>query len=380
MATIEKRVGKDGAVGYRVRIRIRGQHVTNTFPKLVEAKAWAADTEAGLRTGKRFSTQAQRRTVGDLVDYYLNEYLHSKARNRDAANYRRHLTWWKSRIGRVPLIDVTGELVLRHRKALLQTISQAKQAKVDTSSAIGGKSALGRGKAPRARGPATANRYVVSLSHAFSVGVRVLEWITQNPIRNVSKLPEPGGRVRFLSPEEIVALLKAAKASSNSALYPAVILALSTGMRKNEIMGLRRSEVDLGRAVIMLPPERTKTSKGRSIPLVGAALDALKAWIEAAEKIPRIDTDLVFPSSRGSQPLNIRVPWEKALQAAGIEDYRFHDNRHSAASYLMMTGASPIEVAGILGHSNVQMTARYSHMSDQHRRAVLERLNAEVFR
>lgn len=357
MATIEKRQGKNGKSTYRVRVRVRGQERTQSFARKTDAKLWAQDVEARLKTGRRVPTiEATRRTVSELIDFYLEDYLPTKRRNRDAANYRRHLEWWREQIGQVPLIDITPMLITKQRNRLKEI-----------------------GKAGRPVSPGTVNRYLVSLSHCFTVGVRVLEWIDTNPVRNVERLEEPDGRERFLDEDEIIALLKACMASKSAALYPVVVLALSTGMRQGEILGLRWSEVDLTLGTITLGKERTKTSRRRVVPLVGHALDVLREW----SKVRPIDTDLVFPGrkrpNRARQPLYVRTSWETAIKEAGIEDYRFHDNRHSAASYLLMTGASQLEVAAILGHQTLAMVQRYSHMSDQHRRQVLERMNRELF-
>ena len=353
MATIEKRKGKSGKVSYRVRVRVRGQERTETFERKTDAKLWAADVESKLKLGKRVPTsEAAKRTVGDLIDYYLDEYLPTKRRNRDEKNYRRHLEWWRDKIGSVLLMDATPVLITRQRDLLKR-----------------------EGKTGAPVSPGTVNRYLVSLSHAFTVGEKVLEWLDTNPARRVERLEEPDGRERFLSPEEIIALLKAAKASRSRSLYTIVVLALSTGMRQGEILGLRWHEIDLQAGTITLGKERTKTSKRRMVPLVGRALEELKAW----RKVRRIDTDLVFPGTQADRPINIRSAWETAVTDAGIKDYRFHDNRHSAASYLLMTGASDLEVAAILGHQTLAMVKRYAHLSDAHRRGVLERMNAELF-
>ena len=358
MATIEKRVSSDGTVSWRARVRIRGQQRTETFQKKTDAKLWASDIETKLKLGKRVPTlEATRRTVSDLIDYYLEEHLPTKKRNRDERNYRRHLEWWRDAIGNVPLIDVTGRILTKHRDRLLRE--------------------GGAGDEPI--GPATVNRYLASLSHAFTVAERTLEWTDSNPVHRVERLEEPEGRERFLDPDEILALLKAAKANRSKSMYPIVVLALSTGMRQGEILGLRWHEIDFDAGNITLTKERTKTSKRRVVPLVGHAMEVLREW----SRVREIDTDLVFPGRRrpngDRKPLNIRVTWGNILREAGIEDYRFHDNRHSAASYLLMTGASDMEVAGILGHETLAMVKRYSHMSDQHRRKVLERMNQELF-
>lgn len=171
--------------------------------------------------------------------------------------------------------------------------------------------------------------------------------------------------------------MTACRESRNRFLYPIVILAISTGMRKNEIRGLHWENVDLQRGLITL--HETKNDERRSVPLVGHALDVLKDHA----KIRRMDTTLVFPApfryGEAPKPLDIQSAWDWAIKRASIEDFRFHDLRHSAASYLIMSGASIGEVAEILGHKTLQMVRRYSHISQPHAAKVVERMNQSIF-
>jgi integrase len=80
-------------------------------------------------------------------------------------------------------------------------------------------------------------------------------------------------------------------------------------------------------------------------------------------KVRRIDTDLVFPGHNPQQPIDLRAPWEAALRQAGIEDFRWHNLRHSCASYLAMNNATLAEIAEVLGHKTLSMVKRYSHLS-----------------
>jgi hypothetical protein len=96
-------------------------------------------------------------------------------------------------------------------------------------------------------------------------------------------------------------------------------------------------------------------------------------------KVRRVDTQLVFPSPNGKKPIAIRSPWETALRRAGIEDFRFHDLRHSAASYLAMNGVSLMEIADILGHKTLAMVKRYTYLSDTHTRNVVAWMNRGIF-
>jgi len=139
-------------------------------------------------------------------------------------------------------------------------------------------------------------------------------------------------------------------------------------------MSLRWQQVDLAGAMIRL--EVTKNGERRALPLAGHALELVK---ERA-KVRRIDTDLLFPSKvNPAQPIDLRTPWETALKQAGIDDFRWHDLRHSAASYLAMNGATLAEIAEVLGHKTLAMVQRYAHLSEQHTAAVVARMNERIF-
>ena len=113
----------------------------------------------------------------------------------------------------------------------------------------------------------------------------------------------------------------------------------------------------------------------RALPLTGLALQE----VERRAKVRRLDTALLFPRADGRQPIDIRYAWAQALQAAGITDCRFHDLRHSCASYLAMSGASLVEIAAVLGHKTLQMVQRYAHLSDAHTAGVVARMTAAIF-
>jgi integrase len=152
-------------------------------------------------------------------------------------------------------------------------------------------------------------------------------------------------------------------------------------MRQGEIMGLTWDDVDLnqGRAIL----HETKNGERRVVPLTGKALELLKAHA----KVRNLQTNLLFPGKplRGAdgkvayKPIDLRAPWEAALKKAELEDFRFHDLRHSAASYLAMNGASLAEIAEVLGHKTLQMVKRYSHLSEAHTAGVVARMNEKIF-
>lgn len=217
-------------------------------------------------------------------------------------------------------------------------------------------------------------RYMAALSHAMTVAAKEWEWLEDSPISKIYKLKEPRGRVRFLSDDERVKLLQACKESQSEFLYLIVVLALSTGARKMEIVRLKWGDINLESQAIIL--HETKNGERRLLPLIGHAYEMMKKYAEAMHT----HKDWVFPSKNGMNPIDIKSLWETAIKKAGIEDFRFHDLRHSAASYLAMSGASMNEIAEVLGHKTLQMVKRYSHLSDAHTARVVERMNNKIFR
>lgn len=352
MASIRKRTKKDGSASYRVEIRLKGfPSQRATFSRLTDAKRWTQQTESAIREGRYFKTsEAQRHTAAQLVDRYIADVLPTKP--KQAYTQTQQLKWWKSEIGDYVLGDVTPALIAEKRDQLLN-----EQTKRKTK-----------------RSPATTNRYLAALSHAFSIAVKEWGWLEDNPVRKVRKPTEPKGRVRFLSDDERMRLLETSAKSDSPFLYLVVVLALSTGMRRGEIMGLKWADVDFQRGCVTL--HQTKNGEVRVVPIAGHALDELKRHA----KVRRLDTDLLFPGKvKQSVPVDITKPWRTALTRASIEDFKFHDLRHSAASYLAMNGASIAEIAEVLGHKTLQMVKRYSHFSESHTANVVGRMNKKIF-
>jgi len=334
MAQIRERLRKNGKKSFFVRIRMKRQpEVTASFDRLTDARLWASSTETAMREGRYIKTkEAQKHSLSDLVERYIREVLPGKP--NVSSDYAFQLEWWKTQIGDVLLSELTPVLISEYRDLLSKKITFRKTQ----------------------ISHATVNRYLAALSTAISTAINEWGWMEDNILRKVSKLKEPRGRVRYFSDEERERFLLACKESHNSDLYVAVILALSTGGRKNEIWGLSWKDVDLKNGFITFG--ETKNDEPRSVPLQGHALELMLK----RSKVPRIDTDLVFPSRVDQQKhLDFRKPFQMALKAAQIEDFRWHDLRHCAASYLVMAGVDMRTVAEILGHKTLQMTIPHLH-------------------
>ena len=136
----------------------------------------------------------------------------------------------------------------------------------------------------------------------------------------------------------------------------------------------KETEGNRNRRITLL---RTKNGECRVVPLVGKAYELIK---NLYLKLEPEGKELVFPSPNNPlQSISSRTAWETSVKRAKIKDFRFHDLRHSTASYLAMNGASLLEIADILGHKTLQMVKRYSHLSEDHKADVLERMNKKMF-
>ena len=351
MASIQERK-KNGKPSYTAKIRLKGhQPVFQTFTRKTDAVRWASQTEAAITEGRFFKTaESQKHTLSDLIQRYIRDVLPRKA--KVYVEYASQLKWWEEQIGDVRLSDLSTALISEKRDLLSRTITNRK----------------------KQMSPARVNRYMAALSTALNTSIREWEWMEDNPMRKISKLKEPRGRVRSLSKEEREHLLAACKGSVNNNLYLAVVLALSTGARQQEIWGLRWSEVNFETGFITFT--ETKNDEFRSVPLKGHACELLLEHY----RIRRKDSDIVFPSKKNpAVSYDFRNPWKKALVVAEVEDFRWHDLRHSCASYLAMNGVPMLTIAEILGHKTLSMVQRYTHLSTEHLTEAISDIDKKMF-
>ena len=184
----------------------------------------------------------------------------------------------------------------------------------------------------------------------------------------------PKERTRFLTEDEITRLLKACAQSRNRYLPAIVTLAINTGMRKSEILGLTWERVELDKDLgfnARITLYDTKNGEPRGVPLNKAAIAALTALEPDSEK----RAGRVFVRKNGEEWGQIRTAFEKAIERAGLSDFRFHDLRHTAASHLAMRGRPLKEIQEVLGHKSFSMTLRYAHLSPMHLRTAVESLD-----
>jgi len=349
MATISKRVSQiTGKVTWRVRIRRTGYpEVSKSFTRKTDAQRWAEQAESNLfNAHSEIALSSKNHLLKDVFRLYEPEILQ---RLKDPYTRLKHLSFWENELGNTPIRSINANLIRAIRNKLRLRVSDS-----------------------------TTNRYVASLSAALTFAERELEWIDKNPALKLKKLKEPPGRTRFLSNEERAELLNASKSLTK---YPEmnviIILAITTGMRRGEILKLRWVDCDLSSKRIIV--RDTKNGETRSVPLVGLSLDALTNWSKVRPTTPKSLIFPAHPNASQSQIFHLDHAWRLIKKDAGLEDFRFHDLRHTAASYLAMSGAGLREIGDILGHKSISMTMRYSHLTDDFKYTAISRMVTTIF-
>ena len=338
----EKRVSPLGRVTHRYRVRDKSLGIDTSFSRRrkADAKNLAEKLVRKIEAGDYFRHEAAKtHTLAEAMARYRAEILPHLRPSTVKANSTRY-DFWEREYGHLALAQVNKILIREIRDAL-------------------------------PCGNTTKNRYIQILYHVLRLAVEDWEWLENHPLQGLKSLPQPKGVVRFLSTDEKGRLLDACREAESPDIYDVVLLGLQTGGRKGEILGLSWLFVDLERAQITFAD--TKNGDNRTLPLPPDSLDMLARRAETRES----ETGLVFPGKLGDNRPDLKKSWTNALKRAGVENFRFHDLRHTYASYLAMSGARLREIQELLGHRTLNMVQRYAHLCPAHNRAVVERMAAK---
>jgi integrase len=296
--------------------------------------AWTTreDAEKALAARQLGLEQEQAKATAPMTfSEACARYLQTKERKRSLKGDRKIIEHLKAEFGAdTPITEITASRISAYKAKRLA----AKSKQFD-----------------RPLSGAAVNRPLALLRHLLRLAHE--EWEVLDEVPKIRLEKEPEWRVRYLDEAEIARPLAECEKSRNPYLKAIVVLAINTGMRKSEVMALSWDRIDFPRGVVRL--ERTKTGKRREIPMNDAVYAVLAAFPAENRQ------GLVFKRKDGRGWGEIRKAFEEALERAGIEDFRFHDLRHTCASWLVMRGASLAEVRQILGHTTLAMTMRYAH-------------------
>ncbi len=322
------------AFGYTLMVnRKQERKVSSAWLTESDALAELAQRQAAIAAGK--PAPAQKTLVAVVAEYLAH----------------------KANEGKRSLED--DRLILERK--VVPALGRATLVRTITAGAIAryAKDRLGQVKPGTVANELSVLRHLLHLAHDW-------DYIDAVPRIKLPKRSE--GRLRYLEPEEIGRLLAAGAESRNPYLRTIMIVALNTGMRQQEILGLEWERIDLSSARITL--YQTKSGKPRGIPINRDVYEALIALEGDAAK----RTGLLFTGRDGGAWGKIRTAFELALKRAGVKDFTFHDLRHTFASHAIMRGVSLADLKEILGHSTITMTLRYAHLSPTHLRAAVEKV------
>jgi integrase len=336
MAYIQK-VKRNKGVAYRVYIKKAGvKRVSKTFDTKRLAVQFVNNTESNRSKLLSYNNTKLQTKLSVVIDNYLsNKYKGSRLKDE-----QKKLDFWTKHLGSKQIIDIV---------------------KSDVSTTLS--------YLPKQLTNATINRYKAAISAVFSYACIEYD-LPDNPVRHIRSLPENNARTRFLSDDERSRLFKVCRASGWNKLYLLVLLAITTGARKGELLSLRWNDVDLDRQTAFV--STTKNGQPKVLPLTDSVITELSIFIQN-------DNSLIFNSEIVTdKPFCFYKQWKKALLSADIENFRFHDLRHTTASYLAQNGASLLEIADVLGHKQISMTARYSHLCIDHKQRLINKVLGSI--
>ena len=297
-----------------------------------DAERELAKVKLGLEQSK-----AEAQAPGITLKEAAGRYLAAKTRKKSLETDKLHLAMFRSAWGDdTPLAQITGAKISAWKAERLATVSR---------------------RTKELYKPAGVNRPLALLRHMLRLAHE--EWELLPSVPKIRLEREAEGRLRWLSQEEIAALLAACQKSKNPELYAAVVIAINTGLCRAELLGLTWDRVDRSRGVIRL--ELTKSGRRREVPLnddSDAALSSLG---------PK-DNGRVFRAG------SIRTCYENAVIAAKLDDVTFHTLRHTFASWSVQRGVSLSELKELMGHRSITMTMKYAHLAPGHLRSAVSRL------
>lgn len=356
MSDIQKRRKKDGTWSYTARVRIQGfQTITQTFPKLTMAKEWLKKTETELKQGLiNPHSKAQRYTIDYIIDNFEENVLPTKE-PKAQQEFKMVLAWFKNEIGAYSLTGITTEILVKCRDKLAKKKKQVpmRNGKIKTLDST--------------LAPATVNKYLTYMGVVFQYCVSDLDILQLNPMSKVRKLSVKNERKRYLqSAQEINNLLERCEQTGKE-LYLCVLIALLTGARKNEVLNLTWNDIDFEYTTPtgnkgMIKYLETKNGDDRFIPMHPYLYGELLKF-KNQQTVRQFKNDYIFINENGKpKETLIGKLFPKVVKQCGIKDFRFHDLRHTHASWEAMGGVPQQITQKTLGHRTAQMTARYSHL------------------
>jgi len=305
--------------GWQARIRRQGYpDISNTFVTKADAEKWARALESEIDKGQFVSVgEAQRNTLGDLIERYLTEVTPSmKGASEDTIRLKAIM---RRPIARWSMAHLSATRIAAYRDQRLKEVSAG-----------------------------TVIRELAYFSSVINHARREWGINVPNPVQMVRKPQSPQARSRVLTDEEVESLLQALNPTGRRSPWtkPAVQLALATAMRRGELLSLRWEHVNLQNRTAFLP--HTKNNEIRVVPLSSAAVQLLA-------ELPRHISGVVIPVKF----FTLDAAFKRGVQRAGLHGVRFHDLRRTAITRMAERLPNLIELAAVSGHKSLMVLRRY---------------------
>lgn len=326
MATIRQRHGNQ----WEAQVRRYGwPTATKSFRTKAEACDWAATIESEITRGVYADrSEAERTTLSDLLEQYLEKITPQK--KGAASEAYRIKSLLRDPIAQIKLSLLTSKVIATWRDERLTKVSGS-----------------------------TVNRDLNLISHVINIGRKEWGLVIENPIAMIRRPKKNKARKRRLTALEEINLLRALEPSprnkmgrftgvQNIWMKPLVILAIETGMRRSELLGLLWHNIYLEERYVHL--RDTKNNESRDVPLSTRAVFVLS-------ELPRRESERVFPITGDA----VKKAFGRAVSSTGIVDLHFHDLRHEATSRLATKFDNVLQLAAVTGHKTLSMLARYYH-------------------
>lgn len=364
---------------FRVEIKHANKFIQNkTFISKQAAKEWAEETEkniekilslkpkklakltpekidalGGIELFKKLGITLNIITFRKLADEYMH---HWTGKDNNQAN---RVAYWVDVFGDTPLKSIKVEDVKL-------AISHYKKGKCCKGGGIGKTIQI-----DKLRAPATVQRQKAVLSSLFKYAVDQ-GYVKSNPVTETPSIKIVDNQIeRFLSDNERRRLLKACKESKWPKLYLLVLMSLTCGARRSELMKLRWNDINFKEGSTRLADTKNGNSRVLTFPQI---------TMDEMIKFREIGNGLIFPSPTNQEkPFYFRKHWEKALEAAEIENFRWHDMRHDFCTQMAINGVEDLTIAKLAGHKSLQTTARYTHLNVKRAADVTESVMGKLY-
>jgi len=298
-----------------------------------------------LQEGKWFENQAKKKTLKEMIERYGSEYTDSKGyhqKTRDKFVFK-------------ALYAFLGENC---------TLG-------DVENKIGGYEMFRKSKVK----PATILKELGLLRRMFNVARKQWKWKIPNPVSEIELPKVSNSRVRYLDQGEHERLYNALDEIEEKWMKPFVTLAIETGLRLSNLCDFQWSEVNLFTKLITINAEKMKNKDHLGIPLTDVAYSAIREL----QRVQSISHYVFHNSGEKLYPMKVQRAFKKALNLAKIEDFHFHDLRHTFASKCVQAGIDLYAVQKLLGHKDGRMTQRYAHLSSEYLRDAVSKLNDTIW-